>query len=36
MFLVRAADVTTQAEGSLSGAQLCIGCIDSSKFTGDM
>ncbi|GAA5966465.1 hypothetical protein JCM8115_002680 [Rhodotorula mucilaginosa] len=36
MFLVRAADVTTQAEGSLSGAQLCIGCIDSSKFTGDI
>ncbi|GAA5880129.1 hypothetical protein JCM3774_004158 [Rhodotorula dairenensis] len=36
MYFVRAADVTTRAEGSLSGAQLCIGCIDSSKYTGDI
>ncbi|GAA5993312.1 hypothetical protein JCM10908_001424 [Rhodotorula pacifica] len=36
MYFVRAADVTQQAEGSLSGAQLCIGCVDSSKYTGDI
>lgn len=36
IYLVRASDVTSQPEGSLPGAQLCIGCVDSSKYTGEM
>ncbi|BGP49198.1 hypothetical protein JCM10450v2_005081 [Rhodotorula kratochvilovae] len=36
LYLVRAADVTTEAEGSLPGAQMCIGCVDSSKYTGEI
>ncbi|GAA5937114.1 hypothetical protein JCM3775_001958, partial [Rhodotorula graminis] len=35
LYLIRASDVTTEAEGSLPGAQMCIGCVDSSKYTGD-
>ncbi|SGY99967.1 BQ5605_C034g11317 [Microbotryum silenes-dioicae] len=34
MFLVRASDITTVPQGSVGGAQLCIGCMDNSKFTG--
>ncbi|GJN91371.1 hypothetical protein Rhopal_004392-T1 [Rhodotorula paludigena] len=36
IYLVRASDVTSQPEGSLPGAQLCIGCVDSSKYTGEI
>ena len=36
LYLVRASDVTTEGEGSLPGAQMCIGCVDSSKYTGEM
>ncbi|GAA5847459.1 hypothetical protein JCM9279_000491 [Rhodotorula babjevae] len=36
LYLVRASDVTTEAEGSLPGAQMCIGCVDSSKYTGEI
>ncbi|BGO99622.1 hypothetical protein NBRC10513v2_004703 [Rhodotorula toruloides] len=36
LFLVRASDLTNEAEGSIGGGQMCIGCIDSSKFTGDI
>ncbi|SCV70003.1 BQ2448_1397 [Microbotryum intermedium] len=36
MFLVRAADITTVPQGSIGGAQLCIGCMDNSKFTGSI
>ncbi|SCZ90116.1 BZ3500_MvSof-1268-A1-R1_Chr9g10714 [Microbotryum saponariae] len=34
MFLVRASDITTVPQGSVGGAQLCIGCMDNAKFTG--
>ncbi|KAK4054330.1 hypothetical protein OIO90_003563 [Microbotryomycetes sp. JL221] len=36
IYLIRAADVTDEVEGSIPGAQLCVGCIDDSKYTGDI
>ncbi|KAK4054113.1 hypothetical protein OIV83_001138 [Microbotryomycetes sp. JL201] len=36
IYLIRAADVTDEVEGSIPGAQLCVGCIDESKYTGDI
>ncbi|KAM0789608.1 hypothetical protein ACM66B_000414 [Microbotryomycetes sp. NB124-2] len=36
IYLIRASDVTDEVEGSIPGAQLCVGCIDESKYTGDI
>lgn len=36
LYLVRASDVTDEAQGSIGGAQLCVGCYDPTRFTGEM
>ncbi|BGP17234.1 hypothetical protein JCM10213_004828 [Rhodosporidiobolus nylandii] len=38
LFFVRALDQPglREVEGSIDGAQLCVGCVDSSKYTGDL
>lgn len=33
-YLQRASDVTAASSGSVGGGSLCLGCIDTSKFTG--
>ena len=33
-YLQRAADVSNSSSGTISGGELCIGCTDSSKYTG--
>ena len=35
-YLQRSADLTTASSGTVGGGGLCIGCIDSSKFTGSV
>ncbi|BGP16921.1 hypothetical protein JCM10213_007366 [Rhodosporidiobolus nylandii] len=32
----RASDSTSKAKGTIAGGELCVGCIDSSKFTGSL
>ncbi|KAK4057289.1 hypothetical protein OIO90_001786 [Microbotryomycetes sp. JL221] len=34
--LQRARDVTTKSSGQIGGGELCVGCIDSSRFTGSL
>ncbi|GAA5835996.1 hypothetical protein JCM11251_006622 [Rhodosporidiobolus azoricus] len=37
IYFVRASDSEpTRAQGSLPGAQLCVGCVDSTKYTGNI
>jgi hypothetical protein len=35
-YLQRARDLTSKSSGQIGGGELCIGCIDSSKYTGSM
>lgn len=35
-YLQRARDVTSKSTGTIGGGELCIGCVDSSKYTGSM
>lgn len=36
LYLVRASELTDEAEGSVPGAQLCVGCYDTSKYVGSV
>lgn len=36
IYFIRASDITDEVEGSIGGAQLCVGCYDPSTFTGEM
>ncbi|GAA6002934.1 hypothetical protein JCM10207_001904 [Rhodosporidiobolus poonsookiae] len=35
-YMTRASDSTTKTKGTIAGGELCIGCIDSSKYTGSL
>lgn len=35
-YLQRAADLTSNSNGNIGGGEMCIGCLDSSKYTGSM
>jgi hypothetical protein len=36
VYLERAKDSTTASSGQIAGGELCVGCIDSSKYTGNL
>ncbi|GAA5826586.1 hypothetical protein JCM11251_002438 [Rhodosporidiobolus azoricus] len=35
-YMTRAKDSTSKSKGTIAGGELCIGCIDSSKYTGSI
>lgn len=35
-YLQRARDLTAASSGRIAGGQMCLGCIDSTKYTGAM
>lgn len=35
-YLQRAKDLTSQSKGTIGGGELCFGCTDSSKYSGDI
>ncbi|GAA5891707.1 hypothetical protein JCM6882_006175 [Rhodosporidiobolus microsporus] len=35
-YMTRAKDSTSKSKGTIAGGELCVGCIDSSKYTGSL
>ncbi|GAA6032595.1 hypothetical protein JCM8097_004833 [Rhodosporidiobolus ruineniae] len=35
-YMQRAKDLTSKTKGTIAGGEMCIGCIDSSKYTGSL
>jgi hypothetical protein len=36
VYLQRASDLTSKSSGTIGGGELCVGCINSGKYTGEL